>query len=602
MTVESFRLPDVGEGVAEGELVRWLVAPGDRVEEDQPIAEVETDKALVEIPSRYDGVVKELRAEEGEMVPVGEVIVTFEVDSADGDAAEATTAAADAEAETSGAEGAEAAEGEREATTADETAETADETAERDSATTGGRVFAAPSTRRLARELGVALGRVEGSGVGGRVTEADVRAAAERESEATEDESAETEDGDGAEREDGESEAPSPRSVDVEAGEPAVRRVDEGEDAETGVRRESSAAVEAATEAATAVSETTERREKTLAAPATRELARELGVDLDAVPTDESRDGVPFVTPAMVHEFAERRRQDAGAAASEAAEADATAEAEGDESAANAEGDEGAANAEGDEGAANAEGATKAEGEKPTRAEPGPGDRIPYRGIRRTIGQQMERSKYTAPHVTHHDDVDATALVSMREDLREYAAAEGVHLTYLPFVMKAVVEALAEFPVVNASLDEEAEEIVLHDEYNVGVATATDAGLLVPVVDGVDDRDLLDLAATTNERVERARERSISRSEMQGGTFTVTNVGAIGGEYATPIINYPEVAILAVGELKERPRVVDGEVVARHTLPLSLSVDHRVVDGAVAARFTNRVTEYLAHPARLLVG
>jgi pyruvate dehydrogenase E2 component (dihydrolipoamide acetyltransferase) len=213
----------------------------------------------------------------------------------------------------------------------------------------------------------------------------------------------------------------------------------------------------------------------------------------------------------------------------------------------------------------------------------------------------MERAKYTAPHVTHTDEVDVTRLVETKADLEPYAAEAGVSLTYLPFVMRAVTRALQEFPRVNASLDEDAEEIVLHDDYNLGVATATDAGLMVPVVEDVDGKTLLELAAETARKVERARDRSIDREEMQGGTFTITNVGVIGGEYATPIVNHPEVAILALGKVAERPRVVDGDVVPRYTLPLSLSVDHRVVDGAVAARFTNRVMALLAAPARLLV-
>jgi pyruvate dehydrogenase E2 component (dihydrolipoamide acetyltransferase) len=324
--------------------------------------------------------------------------------------------------------------------------------------------------------------------------------------------------------------------------------------------RESADAVTAAAEAAGRMGSAD--RERTLAAPATRRLADELGVDLDAVPTDERRDGEAFVTPAMVREFAER-----------GGEADAETEAA----------------------------AESAESAPPTADGPQPGDRIPYRGVRRAIGERMERAKYTAPHVTHTDEVDVTRLVETKAELEAYAEAEGVSLTYLPFVMRAVTRALREFPQVNASLDEEAEEIVCHDDYNLGVATATDAGLMVPVVEDVDGKGLLDLAAETATKVERARDRSISREEMQGGTFTITNVGVIGGEYATPIVNHPEVAILALGRVAERPRVVDGEVVPRHTLPLSLSVDHRVVDGAVAARFTNRVMELLGSPARLLV-
>ncbi|MFB6101197.1 MAG: dihydrolipoamide acetyltransferase family protein [Haloplanus sp.] len=505
MTVETFALPDVGEGVAEGELVRWLVDVGDEVDEDQPLAEVETDKALVDLPSPYAGTVRERHAEEGEMVPVGAPLVSIAVADDTGEAQEAVADTAET-----------AAEGAQEAAT---------------------RVFAPPSTRRLARERGVDLDTVDGSGPGGRITDADVRRAAEHET--------------------GDEGAPTPRTVDDDADD--VMRPTEGvAEGDAATHREPAASVDRA------VAASGDTRDRTLAAPATRRLAADLGVDLDAVPTDRSRDGEAFVTPAMVHEYAERQRDAAGEAAAGGAEPASTTEA-------------------------------------PTADEARPGDRVPYRGIRRSIGEQMEQSKFTAPHVTHTDDVDVTALVETKADLENYAAEAGVDLTYLPFVMRAVARALAEFPQVNASLDEEAEEIVLHDEYDLGVATATDAGLLVPVVEDVDEKGLLDLASETATKVERARERRISREEMQGGTFTITNVGVIGGEYATPIVNHPEVAILALGRIEQRPRVVDGEVVARHTLPLSLSVDHRVVDGAVAARFTNRVMELLSSPARLLV-
>jgi pyruvate dehydrogenase E2 component (dihydrolipoamide acetyltransferase) len=515
MTVETFKLPDVGEGVAEGELVQWLVEVGEEIEEDQPLAEVETDKALVDLPSPFAGTVTELHAEEGEMVPVGTVIVSVDV-GGDGDEAEAEPEA-EADPET--------------------TPTPADAAADDGSAAAGGRVFASPSTRRLARELGVDVAGVAGSGPSGRVTDADVRAAAE-----------------GADQ-------PTPRSPDESATSVVTER-DETADAES--HRESADAVTAAAEAAGRMGSAD--RERTLAAPATRRLADELGVDLDAVPTDERRDGEAFVTPAMVREFAERGGE---------AEPERGAEAE--------------------------TASPPAESTSPTDDGPQPGDRIPYRGVRRAIGEQMERAKYTAPHVTHTDEVDVTRLVETKAELEPHAQSEGVDLTYLPFVMRAVTRALQEFPQVNASLDEEAAEIVCHDDYNLGVATATDAGLMVPVVEDVDEKGLLDLAAETATKVERARDRSIDREEMQGGTFTVTNVGVIGGEYATPIVNHPEVAILALGRIAERPRVVDGEVVPRHTLPLSLSVDHRVVDGAVAARFTNRVMELLASPARLLV-
>lgn len=293
-------------------------------------------------------------------------------------------------------------------------------------------------------------------------------------------------------------------------------------------------------------------RERTLAAPATRKLAADSGIDIDAVPTDEERDGEAFVTPAAVESYAEAQQ------AAQEADREALAGSRDEE-------------------------------------------RIPYRGVRRTIGQQMAASKYTAPHVTHHDEVDVTALVEARTDLKELADERGISLSYMPFVMKACVAALREFPMVNAMLDEEAEEIVQKKYYNIGVATATDAGLMVPVVEDADRKNMLQLASEMNELVEKARERTISREEMQGGTFTITNVGAIGGEYATPIVNHPEVAILALGAIKEKPRVKDGEIVPRKVMTLSLSIDHRVVDGAIAAQFTNRVEEFLENPQLLLL-
>ena len=504
--VREFELPDVGEGVAEGEIVEWLVEEGDPVEEDQPVAEVETDKAVVEVPSPVNGSVQEIHADAGEMVPVGTVIITF-AEEGDAESDAATSAEESAEMRTDTATEAGPNE-EGETGSAEETS------------TPNGRVFAAPSARRLARELGVDIGTVEGSGPGGRVSEHDVRAAAES----------------GEEEGSGAAESPEPAATRVES---------EADSAGGGVAQSSPASGSMAGESAA-------DRDRTLAAPATRKMAADVGIDIDSVPTDEERDGEAFVTPAAVESYAESQQA--------AQDADRAALAESKEE-----------------------------------------ERIPYRGVRRTIGEQMARSKYTAPHVTHHDEVDVTALVEARADLKEVAAEQGISLSYMPFVMKACVAALREFPMVNAMLDEEAEEIVQKKYYNIGVATATDAGLMVPVVHGADEKNLLRLSSEMNELIEKARERSISRSEMQGGTFTITNVGTIGGEYATPILNHPEVAILALGAIKEKPRVVDDEIVPRKVMTLSLSIDHRVIDGAIAAQFTNRVEEFLENPQLLLL-
>ncbi|WP_436928761.1 dihydrolipoamide acetyltransferase family protein [Halosimplex halobium] len=578
--VREFKLPDVGEGVAEGELLEWHVEPGDQVTEDQVVAEVETDKAVVDVPAPVNGTVRELLAEPGDVVPVGEVIITFDVEGEESaeTAAEADDGESAGEATDAGATAPES---------SGESGGAAAETAESSVNGKGGRVFAAPSARRLARELGVDIAAVDGAGPGGRVTEADVRAA-EGDAGGTEGGAAGSEAG---ESDDGKQlKSAVSRIDDGESGDgkssggdglkSAVSRVDDGESGDGTGSDEGGAA---ASRAAGATSVEAAGRERTLAAPATRKVADELGVAIDDVPTDEVRDGQAFVDEAAVREYAEAQRQ------AQEADAEALASAE-------SAGDTGA------EPAAGAEPAGAAERDAARTVDAAEGDRRePYKGVRKTIGQAMERAKFTAPHVTHHDKVDATALVETREKLKERADEQGVKLTYVPFVMKAVAAALDEHPVLNTQLDEDNEEIVFRGDRNVGVATATDAGLMVPVVDDVDEKGLLRLASETNELVAKARERSIAREEMQGGTFTITNFGAIGGEYATPIINYPETAILGLGAIEERPMAVDGEVVARDVLTLSLSVDHRVIDGADAARFVNTLKEYLEDPTLLLL-
>ncbi|MFB6223952.1 MAG: 2-oxo acid dehydrogenase subunit E2 [Haloarcula sp.] len=517
---QEFKLPDVGEGVAEGELVEWLIEPGDSVTEDQPVAKVETDKALVDVPSPYDGTVKELLVEEGEMVPVGDVIMVYNVEGEDtlDDTAPSGGAESDTKEASSNSDG----EAETAAASGGETEEV--ETPER-------RVFAPPSTRTLARELGVDIAAVEGTGPSGRVTDADVRdfADAAQNDDAAADESAE------------------PATADAGTSAGSAMSAQVGQTTST----PSPSGVEAA------------GREQTLAAPATRKLAEEEGVDIDDVPTDKTRDGEAFVTPEAVTEYTEAMQQ--------AQEADHGAMAAGETMGAN--------------------------GQRETRE--------PYKGVRKSIGDAMANSKDTAPHVTHHDEVDVTELVETRKRLKAEAEERGIRLTYMPFVMKAVVAALKEHPQVNVSLDEANDEIVRKHYYNIGVATATDAGLMVPVVDAVNRKGLLQLSNEMNEKVQKARDRTISVEEMRGGTFTITNVGGIGGEYATPIINHPESAILALGEIKKKPRVVerDGkeEIEPRHILTLSLSFDHRLIDGADGARFTNSVKRYLENPELLLL-
>ncbi|GCF13509.1 branched-chain alpha-keto acid dehydrogenase subunit E2 [Haloarcula mannanilytica] len=537
----EFKLPDLGEGVAEGEVLAWHVSPGDAVTEDQVLAEVETDKAAVDVPSPVDGVVQERHAEVGEMVQTGEVLVTI---------------AEERDAEASEADGTEDG-------TTSEAAES-DGSAQAATSAADGRVFASPSVRRLARERGVDIAAIDGSGPGGRVTEADVESAT-----AATDETDDTDDGPTS--------VVSKVSDDDDGGPTAVvSRVDDEGDADDGT------AVKSAVRSVSGDGQQTERRDQTLATPATRKVARELGVDIDAVPTDQTRDGQPYVDEGAVRAYAEAQE------AAQAADAEAVS----------AEGGAASAVATGDAADAAAAGA----GTETTPVETSEGERRePYRGVRRSIGEQMARSRREVPHATHHDRVVVSGLVEARQRLEPLAEERGVDLTYTPFVVKCVAAALEQHPILNTALDTENEEIVYRDARNIGVATATDHGLVVPVVDDVDGKGLLELAGEINDLVARARSRDIERSEMQGGTFTVTNFGAIGGEYASPIINVPETAILGIGALKERPVAENGEVLAKPTLPLSLAIDHRVIDGADAARFVNTLKAYLADPTRLLL-
>lgn len=556
----DFRLPDLAEGVAEGEVVAWHVAEGDRVEEDDVLAEVETDKALVEVPSPYAGVVVERCAAEGEVVPVGEVLVRFEVDG--------TTAA----------------EGVDDGAAMPETADDGATAAEGVDDGQGRPVPAPPSVRRLAREAGLDLATVEGNGPGGRVTRADVeREVRDRRERATE----------------GERRSHEPGGANATGGD------GEGESAVGDAGEERGETVDATPEPSERSASAVAPRDRTLATPATRRVADEVGVDLDRVPASEAREGEAYVTEADVRAYAEGRATEGGADEHEGETATPDGRRTTEATTAAVEAAASALEervARETERAASSEPSAEGPDERTAAAPPAAGDvsgeRVPYRGVRRSVGERLARSARTVPHATHHDSVDVRRLVEVREALNEVS---DVRLTYTAFVVRAVVSGLAAYPALNAQLDEEREEIVYRDEYNVGVAVATEAGLIVPVVEDADELGLEALAERITDLAARARDRSLAVEELRGGTFTVSNVGAIGGEYATPIVNHPEAAVLALGAVRERPRVVDGAVVARPTLPLSLSIDHRVVDGAVAAAFTNHVMQRLREPARLLL-
>ena len=244
---------------------------------------------------------------------------------------------------------------------------------------------------------------------------------------------------------------------------------------------------------------------------------------------------------------------------------------------------------------------------KPAPAEPRPdygtpGTRVKLHGVRRKIAEHMVLAKRTIPHYSYVDECDVTELVRVREGLRETYARAGVKLTYLAFIVKAVVKALQEVPVVNASLDEQAGEIVLHDRYHIGVAVATPGGLLVPVVRDADRKGLADVAREIERLSQEARAGRARLEDLRGGTFTVTSIGSVGGLISTPVINHPEVGILGVGKVVKRPVYDDaGNLRPADLVYLSFSFDHRVLDGAVGAVFGNAVIRHLQNPLPLVV-
>lgn len=417
MTVE-FKFPDVGEGITEGEVVKWHVKEGDAIKEHDTLVEIETDKAIVEIPSPASGTVLKVYHKEGDTVKVGETLVSI------------------------GERGAKPAPVIKPAGAVGYLEEAPEEMPQKKipvavpRSTTEPVVSATPAVRRLARDLGIDLGKVRGSGAGGRITEEDVRNSAKQ----------------------------------------------------SGMKT--------------------------------------IGQKLPEVQIkiEKKYDMFGYV------------------------------------------------------------------------------ERVPLKGVRKSIAKHMVDSIFTAPHVTHMDEADVTRLYHHREREKRIAESKGIKLTYMPFIIKACIAALKKHPGFNASLDDEHEEIILKKYYNIGIAIDSENGLMVPVIKGADQKNIFALAREIIELAEKVRSREIDLGDLKGGTFTITNIGSLGGIFATPIINHPEVAILAVGRMTER-LVVDkeGKIRVRKILPLSLAFDHRVVDGADAAEFMNTLKERLEDPDLLMM-
>ena len=426
----DFKLPDIGEGVHEGEIVKWLIKTGDSLAADQPMVEVMTDKATVEIPSPVAGTVAELCAKEGETIEVGKVIIRI-----------AETGKAPKPEESKKTE-VKAAPNENTNPKQHSTQqERVVEAVSHDDALPFN-ILATPATRKLARDLKVDLKSLKGTGLHGRVTKLDVQMAHEGQSAAT------------------------PRSSHTAAASVAVT-------------------------------------------PST------------------GRSSSPTVSRGALQV-------------------------------------------------------------------------VPLKGVRKKIAESMAHSKQTAAHFTYVEEADMSAIVKLRASAADEAAKRGVKLSYLPFIIKALIPALMEFPYLNSSLDDEKQEIILKGDYNIGIATDTPNGLVVPVIKGADRKSIWELATEISLLAEKARTGKIAVDDIRGGTFTITNAGSIGGVFATPIINHPEVAILGVNAIRKRPIVKNDQIVIADIMFLSMSVDHRVVDGADAARFMNRLIYFLSEPTRLV--
>lgn len=428
----EFQFPDIGEGIHEGVIMKWLVNQGDTVNEGQSLAEVETDKVTTEIPSPRTGKVSELKANKGDKINVGQVFVVIDTS---GDASSETVI--------------------------------------------------------------------------------------------------------------GESPVAKPEVVEEET---------------AGVVGEviaSSELIPASTEFV-AQKTTTERKEKVLATPVARKLAKDLGVDITSI-IGSGPNG--RVMKEDIYKYKQAPAVEKIAVSKPAPTVEKEPLIISDE-----------------------------------RVE-----RIPLTRMRKTIADRMSQSKFTIPHTTAMDEIDVTKLDEFRNRYKDILKDEDVNLTYLPFIIKATILVLKEFPEFNSSLDEVNEEMVLKHFYHIGIATDTQRGLMVPVIRDVDRLSIIELAKAIWDITTRAKDNKVELHELKGSSFSITNYGSIGGYFGIPIINYPEAAILGLGRVTKKPIVIDDEIVIRKILPVSLSYDHRIIDGASGARFINRLRELLSDPDMLLL-
>ncbi len=460
----EFKIPELGENVATGDVTRVLVSVGDTIARDQPVVELETDKATIEVPSSVAGVVKEIKVKRGDKVKVGAVVLT--VDAPSGEPA---------------AQASEAPSGPAPEPPAAETSAPAPPPEP------------APQQTQAPAPTPAATGRT-------RVVPMPVRSAPE---------------------------APAQAAAPVKL---------------EGARGPAAAA-----------------------SPAVRRLAREIGVDINAV---QGTGAGGRITQEDVKEHARRILSSVGSA-----------------------------------GAAGGAAVARAMRPLPDFQKWGEIERQPWSNIRRSTAEHLSYAWTTIPHVTQCDKADVGALEDLRKQFKERVAKAGGNLTITAMLVRVLATAVRKFPQFNASIDSERGEIVFKKYVNVGVAVDTDRGLLVPVIRDADSKNIMEIAVELQRLAERAREKKLSLEEMSGGGITISNLGGIGGTYFTPIVNWPEVAILGVSRGTTEPAWKDGHWEPRQMLPLSLSYDHRVIDGADAMRFLRWVVEAIEQPFLLsLVG
>ncbi len=543
---ETILFTDVGEGIHEGKLVKWLVSEGQLIKEDQPLCEIETDKAIVEIPSSKTGTVLKLHGQVGQIMHVGEPLVTV---GKPGETIPETKEAAVSSNLLSSKQSP--------STTSAALSQSASAPLGPVSSPSSA-PKATPAVRKLAQQLGVELSRIAGSGQNGLITENDVKNA-----------------------QSGPGSAPVASDAGVSnasapSGPSRLSLLSAPSSQSVGVVSLLSAPVHPALVKAT---------------PSVRKLAFELGVDLTRVPG----------TGPQGHVTEQDVRQAKG----------------------------GAKPAAQTQTMSSALSSTVSSGFLSSRrilvsSKPGGVEiRKPFSSIRRIISERLAWSQ-SVPHVTHVDEADVTELWALREKEKGRAEEKGVKLTLLPFVVKAVTKALQEFPDFNAALDEEKQEVVLKEYYDLGIAVDTPVGLMVPVLREADKKSVFEIAKEIQRLSAGAKGRSLKSDELSGSTFTITNIGSVGGTYATPVINPPEAAILGVMRMQTRPAFAPGSeatetkkskaaksgkasktalvVEARQFLPLCLTFDHRLNDGAAAAAFVLEIRKHLENPEGLLIG